>query len=327
VVYGQRVGALSEGATSGHAQFLRTGSGCCLTPYVRVVGYLRGRRPSWVDCERPLLRVCGFCEAQSVLPCSGHRESQCRPCAARYRRRVSKVVFSGVNGNQGHLYLLTLTAPSEKGAHCKKPRCRGSGRSTCGHETCPCTPEGGVDLAAWNADHSRRWNQFRTALKRLFPDLQFFRGVEVQDGHRGGTARGALHDHCMVRTSSPLVLRQLRALAISCGFGHSVDLAGCAPGSKQAAYYVAKYVTKATDSRRAVPWVNVETGELTDGRYRTWSMSREWGLKMAEVRAADAAAAAGRAADADARAERLALDLVAVVLGGEVEEDPPPDDG
>lgn len=80
---------------------------------------------------------------------------------------------------------------------------------------------------------------------------------------------------------------------MAAGFGHSIDLAPAPPGSKRAAYYVSKYVTKATDSRDSVPWwgevIDYDTGEVTEdvvpGRYRTWSMSREWGLTMAAVRA------------------------------------------
>lgn len=79
---------------------------------------------------------------------------------------------------------------------------------------------------------------------------------------------------------------------MAAGFGHSVDLAPIT-SSKQVAYYVSKYVTKATDSRADVPWlgdvIDYDTGEVTegivDGRYRTWSMSRQWGLTMAAVRA------------------------------------------
>jgi hypothetical protein len=52
-------------------------------------------------------------------------------------------------------------------------------------------------------------------------------------------------------------------------------------------------VTKATDARGVVPWwgqiVDYRTGEVTEGlvpaRYRTWSMSRRWGLTMAAVKA------------------------------------------
>jgi hypothetical protein len=121
-------------------------------------------------------------------------------------------------------------------------------------------------------------------------DAQYFRGVEVQQ-------RGAIHDHAMIRTKVELEERAIRTLAMAAGFGHSVKLVPVEPGSTREAYYVSKYITKAADSRSAVPWmadvVDEDSGEVTrelvDGRYRTWSMSREWGLRMADV-VADAAA-------------------------------------
>jgi hypothetical protein len=87
---------------------------------------------------------------------------------------------------------------------------------------------------------------------------------------------------------------------------------------------VSKYVTKATDSRDLVPWlahtVDVETGEITAevvaGRYRTWSMSRDWGSTMAEVRAASAVYARLKADQAADRDLELALDLLLDSLGG-----------
>lgn len=258
---------------------------------MRVMGYLRGPRPAGLECLKPLHVVCRDCDYVTAWACQGHRESVCRPCAARYRRRVRAVAYSGMSATRsstGFLYLLTLTAPGDR-SHRLPDR-----------SLCPCTPAGGVDLAGWNAGHSRRWNHLRTALRRDHPGLQFFRGIEVQ-------RRGALHDHAMVWSPTPLALPALRALAIRCGFGHEVDLAPCEPGSRKAAYYVSKYVTKATDSRALVPWraevVDLDTGEVTQalvpGRYRTWSMSREWGSTMSEVRAVAAAYARRQAAIRD----------------------------
>lgn len=271
---------------------------------LQVLGYVRGPRPAGVDCESPLRVVCGRCDYRTVWQCQGHRESRCRPCAARYRRRVRAVADSGMRRAVGYLYLLTLTAPGRR-AH----------RLPDG-TPCRCTPEGGVELASWNTSHSRRWNHFRTRLRQAHPELQFFRGVEVQQ-------RGALHDHAMVWSAEPLSLAFLRTLAMDAGFGHSVDLAPCEPGSRKAAYYVSKYVTKATDKREDVPWlgelVNFATGEVTEGlvpgRYRTWSMSREWGDTMAQVRAV-AAEYARRKSDARGQAEEDgALAVLRAVLG------------
>lgn len=252
-----------------------------------VVGYLHGPAPTGLDCLSPLRVLCRDCDHRAAWACSGHRESVCRPCAARYRRRVRTVAESGMRRESGYLYLLTLTAPG-KGVHHKR-----------GGEVCRCTGPGGVDLAAWNTTHSRRWNHFRTRLRQAYPDAQYFRGVEVQ-------TRGALHDHAMVWSAEPLPLSWVRELAMDCGFGHSVDLAPCIPGSRKAAYYVAKYVTKATDSRESVPWIgerlDVRTGEVTvglvPGRYRTWSTSREWGTTMAAVREAAREYAASKRAEA-----------------------------
>jgi hypothetical protein len=240
---------------------------------LRVMGYLLGSRPVWLDCDKPLRVVCRDCDHETRWRCDGHRSSRCKPCSARYRRRVGRVASSGTSRQTGFQYLLTLTAPGAR-FH----------RMPSG-DACPCTPPGGVDLPRWNASHSARWNTLRTNLRRQNPGLEFFRGVEVQ-------ARGALHDHAMVWSPTPLRKRDLAGLALSAGFGHSLDLAECPPGSKRAAYYVSKYVTKATDSRHEVPWwgqvIDYGTGEVTegvvDGRYRTWSMSRGWGLTMAAVR-------------------------------------------
>jgi hypothetical protein len=176
---------------------------------------------------------------------------------------------------EGFHYFLTLTAPGDR-AH-KLP----SG------DWCPCTPADGVDLARWNAGHSARWNHFRTVMRREESnEIEYFRGVEVQK-------RGALHDHAMVHSPVPLSEKALRDKAIRANFGHELHLVPVEPNSRKAAYYVSKYITKATDQREDVPWwgdvIDYETGEVTegvvDGRYRTWSMSRAWGDTMAQVRA------------------------------------------
>jgi hypothetical protein len=129
------------------------------------------------------------------------------------------------------------------------------------------------------------------------------RGIESQDGKRrdDGRGRGALHDHFLAHTSHALDERLIRRLAIQAGFGHSVLIARCAPGSKREAFYISKYITKTGDERDFVPWradvVDVETGEvkrvIVPARYRTWSKSRRWGLTMAQIRA-EAAVYAGQ---------------------------------
>jgi hypothetical protein len=192
-------------------------------------------------------------------------------------------------------------------------------------ELCSCTPAGGVDLPRWNASHSRRWNHLRTTLRREYPDLEFFRGVEVQQ-------RGALHDHALVWSPVPLRKSVVRDLAMRAGFGHALDLAPIT-SAKQAAYYVSKYVTKATDLRADVPWwgdvIDFDTGEVTegivDGRYRTWSMSRRWGLRMADVRAeALAFVRAQQAAQLDEFMALLVTELGARPLLDHGSPSPPP---
>jgi hypothetical protein len=171
------------------------------------------------------------------------------------------------------MYLLTLTAPGR------------SEHSLPSGDICPCTPAGGVDLADWNASAAGRWNVLRGAIRRLSPGLEYLRAVEVQK-------RGALHLHVIVWSPVALDRAYLRRLAIGNGFGHELDLAPIVPGSRKHAYYVAKYVTKACDSRDEVPWrsdvVDRATGEIqrlhTFASYRTWSASRGWGLTMREVR-------------------------------------------
>jgi hypothetical protein len=271
---------------------------------VRRLGYLSGPRPDGLDCDRPVrwgVSDVGEPYRVEIWRCQDKRESRCRPCSARYRRRVQSVAAEGMYVADGILNLLTLTAPSEVGQHCKKPGCSSS---SCSHEKCACTPPGGVDLGEWNASAGRRWNHFLTLLKHHYGSRPaYFRAVETQDGKRrpdslGG--RGALHLHVPVRFPYVVSLRTLRRLAIQAGFGHSVDLQLIAPGSAHAAKvaaYVSKYVTKACDSRDDVPWAAEHTdpwtGEvrLVDARptYRTWSQSRTWGKTLAELRRADLA--------------------------------------
>lgn len=229
------------------------------------VGRLRG-----LDCDQPmfLLHSCG---ATSVARCNNHRASKCVPCSWRYRRRLVRIADDGAPAG-GHLYMGTWTAP---GAH--------EHRMPSG-DLCPCTPEGGVNLAEWNPSASGRWNVMRGQIKRAVPDLQYLRVVEVQK-------RGALHLHVLLWSPVPLDKAFLRRLAIANGFGHEFDLAPIVPGSRRHAYYVAKYVSKACDSRSEVPWnhedVDQATGEIVQrtgpGRYRTWSSSHGWGLTMKAI--------------------------------------------
>jgi hypothetical protein len=287
-----------------------------------------------------LLWRCDLCGREEARRCQNHRESRCKPCSGRYRRRVRRVAEAGTRRPTGYLYLLTLTPPGTR-RHCKRGNgCEWKRRGQdCQHpDACECTPAGGVDLGEWNPSAAAKWNHLRTLIRRDEPGVEFFRAVEVQDGkHRAdGHGRGALHLHVMTWSPTPLDIAHLRTLALRAGFGHSVDLAYCEPGSRRAAYYVAKYVTKACDAREDVPWVaesvDLRTGEIARGpvtaRYRTWSTSRGWGMTMAAVRADAAAYAATRAAALAATAEADALALLGAVLNAvplEPAEPPPPD--
>lgn len=205
----------------------------------------------------------------------------------------------------GFLYFLTLTAPGKDRVH----KAKIEGRWV----DCHCSV--GVDLGAWNASHSARWNRLRTALRKQHPGMQFWRGIETQD-------RGALHDHALVWSPTPLLEREVRRLAGLAGFGHELYMPPIQPGSKREAYYVSKYVSKACDQRAEVPWlaevVDTETGEVTEAlvpaRYRTWSMSRDWGLTMAQVRTEAAEYAALMREKEDALALADAMAALAAVL-------------
>lgn len=187
--------------------------------------------------------------------------------------------------------MLTLTAPSE-GEHLGWV-VGWDGKSE--RPQCGCHRSAELGLGVWNASAAGRWNRLRTALRREYPHLVYFRAVEVQD-------RGAIHLHVIVWTARPLDLRMVQSLAVAAGFGCVLDFAPARPGDTRQAHYVSKYVTKSCDLREATPWETVDrgTGELTavpEATYRTWSSSADWGMKMRELEAAIRLAAARRAAE------------------------------
>ena len=233
------------------------------------------------DCEQPNHLTCINCGEVRLAKCGRTSSRVCGPCGAAHRGRVGVVAGSGLRVGRDGLFL-TLTAPSWREHFLPD----GS--------ACKCTGGGCVDLDAWNATAGARFNRLMQDLRRHWElPAQYFKAAEVQ-------RRGALHFHLLVRAGLPLALHKgvLRRLAIKHGFGHEVDVQAAQPSH---AAYVAKYVSKASDERRDVPWrgharterVDPVTGELTKGRrvtyaatYRTWSASREWGDTMAWVRAA-----------------------------------------
>jgi hypothetical protein len=260
---------------------------------VRRVGYLRGPAPDGMDCERPLLMAVsrdGRLFEREVWRCKNHRSSLCRPCAARYGRRVEAVAAHGLMlAGADFFHHLTITAPGAQ-AHCKKSGCAAT---DCAHEKCDCTPPGGVSLGEWNPTASKRWNHLLTLVERHYGERpQYFRAVECQDGKRvvDGCGRMALHFHVLLRTDCSVSERTLRKLAIQAGFGHELKLQQLAPGSRAAARYVAKYVTKSCDERDEVPWLVDQVdddGEITaesrPATFRAWSQSKGWGTTMAAI--------------------------------------------
>lgn len=244
------------------------------------MGYLPGGGVDGLDCTAPLLVVCCVCDGRLVWPCRAHRASRCVPCSERYRRLLVRIAESrSASTHRGHGSFLTLTAPGER-EHARWVPGRPGGGGPCGCRV--------GDLAEWNAAAGQAWNRLRLGLSRLCL-FEYFRVVEVQK-------RGALHLHILVWSAEPLQRGEVQELALAAGFGCQVDLSPLSP--QRHAHYAAKYATKATDQRGAAPWavdvVNTRTGEITRGRaparYRTWSSSRQWGLTVKEVRAANRAA-------------------------------------
>jgi hypothetical protein len=220
-------------------------------------------------CERPAWAGCEECGRRELWRCGSSSEDACHHCAQRYRRRVGRVVCSG-RYSAGTILLLTLTAPGDQVHHLPNG------------ERCDCTPPGGIDLAEWNAGLGHRWNRFCQDLRRdLGQQVQYFKATEVQD-------RGALHLHVPLRlvVGTKVNLAAIRRLAISHGFGHSVDLR--VVKNEAGLRYVAKYVSKASAFRPIVPWRRIDqaTGEVrTWATYRTWTASRCWGKTMGQVKA------------------------------------------
>jgi len=291
---------------------------CCVSPRVQFVGFI-GQRPADLNCEAPSYLYCASCKADGFMRCGSSRASRCAPCSRRYKRRVRALVETRLEQvRAGAALLLTLTAPSEKGAHCQVHRgCDGAG-VTC--QVCPCSVPGGVDLGSWNASLTKRVNRLLSAIRRgeaspkvrgrrAAVAVEYFQAREVQQ-------RGALHVHVVLVPSAdkPLQLdrRMLRQLAMSHEFGHSVDLRPVGTskhgGSKarspgRVAGYLSKYVTKAADLRAAVPWPCQPYGRR-QAAFRTWTRSQSWGVTMRDVR--EAARPAARAASLDLSREYYA---------------------
>lgn len=284
---------------------------CCAYPLVRFSKKLP-KPVAGIDCESPLVLACLSCGASGAIRCDTSQSRRCEPCAKRSRRRVQQLVQDGLEHvPPGTALLLTVTAPSDRGSHCRRHRrCEGTG-SDC--EMCTCSPPGGVDLAEWNASCTKRMNRVLEGIRRGEASplvggvrcrvrIEYFQGREVQE-------RGALHFHVVLISptgrSIQLDRRALRGLVMVHGFGHEIDLQRIGTskhgGSKakspgRVAWYVSKYVSKSADARDAVPWASPRVQRQAP--YRTWTRSRGWPRTMKEVRNAQRKwaheAAAGR---------------------------------
>lgn len=269
-------------------------------PRVLHVGYLPDGVIHGVACDRPLRVVLsdrpGGPLRVELWQCN---TLSCRPCSARYRRKIKAVAEEGftrppVDGD--HYSFVTVTPPGDS-PHCMKAGCESA--PFCKHQQCPCTPWEGTDLAEWNPTAGKRWNLLLLLIERHYGARpEYFRPVEVQDGKRrtDGVGRGGLHLHPLLRTPYAIDERTFRKLAIAAGFGHEVRVVRVDRGSRALVQYVTKrvagYVTKSGGKARdGVPWmrydVDQETGEVTEQTrptYRTWSQSRGWGTTMAKIR-------------------------------------------
>lgn len=230
--------------------------------------------------------ACGTCGERSEWRCRSSSRALCGPCSTSYRLTVARLVRSGIAVPEGVVFL-TLTAPSEAAHHLP------SG------DVCPCSANC-APIGEWNAQAGQRWSWLMTYIRRhIDAGAQYFRATEVQ-------ARGALHFHVMMRLS-PAGLRRLRAmwrprdphcplraLVVSRGFGHAIDLQtldGSPSKLQRLSNYVAKYVSKSVDARHDTPWVPDpdQPTSSTRASFRTWSASRGYGTTMAELRRAQVA--------------------------------------
>lgn len=280
---------------------------CCDTPAARYCGPV-GHSVVGIDCERPFWIGCLACGAAKKSCCGSSQSRVCVPCARRYRNRVRSVIHDGLEYvPPGLAMMLTVTAPSDRGSHCRRhARCDGIGREC---DLCPCTPPGGIDLAEWNSTYTARFNRVLEAIRRgeaSPPRVGLRRRVKVEYFHgREVQKRGALHGHLVLldieQEGVHLDRGLLRQLLIHHGFGHEFELARIGTskhqGSKsrtagRVAGYVAKYVSKAADARETVPWPAMP--RRRQAPYRTWTRSRGWPSSMKEVRARQVAWAIAR---------------------------------
>ncbi len=239
----------------------------CTSHVWRVVSYSNPAEAEEGYCDQPKKFACQLCGEVVRCRCGVSSSKRCEPCGKTYRRRVGRIIRNGCLSRPGDLLFLTLTAPGEK-AHTDK-----FGRQ------CPCTPDEGVEVGEWNQGLPKRWNRFVEDVRRkLGIELEYLKSTEVQK-------RGALHLHVMARVVRPSPIRKasIRRLAIAHGFGHELELRELTGRGSVAAHarYCAKYVSKTVDERYSVPWGD----EVGNPRMRAWTASRDWGVRMLDVKA------------------------------------------
>ncbi len=233
-------------------------------------------------------------------------------------------------GTGGYWYMATFTPPGDPEHSMFIPGKRGK------HGPCNCGKHG-LSKGQWNAQESACWNRLRTALSRQAAGgLAYVSSVEVQEGaHRAdGIGRDMLHRHALIWSPAPLSVTEVHGLALSAGYGCSIQWQRPYSGNS-AAHYVAKYITKSAGQRGTVPWevthVNEHTGEITArgkrATYRTWSRSQKWGVSIQELRDHMAAQARNRARYLDELAQLLdqpdASAVAGPALDASVPTDPP----
>ncbi len=255
---------------------------------LHVRGYWSAGRVPGLDCDQPVRWACRDCVHAVPGRCGCHRESKCVPCSWVHRRRLVRVADSGAHRATGYSYFLTVTAPGTAPHMVWSPKGTRRARVICGCDE-------GVELADWNPTAGSRWNHLRTLINRR-GRVEFMRTVEIQK-------RGAIHLHLMIWSPVPLDVLTIQSDALAAGFGCVLRMDRL--DAQRHAHYVAKYVTKACDSRDEVPWrtdvLDESTGEIrpmhTHATYRAWSASRGWGLTMRVIREALRARAIARAAE------------------------------
>ncbi len=264
------------------------GQRSCRVVHTRYVQWAPG---IGLACLRPVCLVsrCGY---ERRVPCGTSRSLKCLPCAVSYRRRMVRMIQSGLTKHAGrHLYFLTVSSPGNQQHRAFVPKTLyvpGMHRPQC-----PCH-ESMQSVAEWNPRAGQCWNRLRTGLRRLSPGLDFVRVAEIQNGtrRRDGVGRGAIHHHNILACDDVLDVVKVQELALAAGYGCVIDLVELDPSqgidaylTKTLGHKLGEYLTKASDERANTPWLadvaDPDTGEIvkmhTMPTYRTHSESRAWG--------------------------------------------------